>query len=75
MSAGIGRGTIKDNQRSDSMGIGINVGTKQDYSYLFQGLSSGSLGNLNMRIMAAWAAQAHRPIRKGLVLTILLTRS
>ena len=30
------------------MGIGINVGTKQDYSYLFQGLSSGSLGNLNM---------------------------
>lgn len=32
------------------MGISINVNAKQDYSYLFQGLSSGSgssLGNLN----------------------------
>ena len=31
------------------MGIGINVNMKQDYTYLFQGLSSGSggLGNLN----------------------------
>lgn len=31
------------------MGIPINVGTKQDYSYLFQSLSSssGGLGNLN----------------------------
>lgn len=30
------------------MGIGINVGMNQDYSYLFSGLSgSGSLGNLN----------------------------
>lgn len=33
------------------MGININVGMKQDYSYLFQGLSSGSgsggMGNLN----------------------------
>ena len=38
-------------QRSDIMGISINVGMKQDYSYLFQSLSSGSsssgLGNLN----------------------------
>ena len=31
------------------MGIGIDVGGgNQDYSYLFQGLSGGSLGNLNM---------------------------
>ena len=32
------------------MGISINVGMKQDYSYLFQGLSTGSgsgMGNLN----------------------------
>ena len=30
------------------MGIGINVGKNQDYSYLFQSLSSsGSMGNLN----------------------------
>ena len=31
------------------MGISINVGTKQNYSYLFQGLSSssGGMGNLN----------------------------
>ena len=32
------------------MGIGINVNTKQDYSYLFQGLSKSSgssMGNLN----------------------------
>jgi hypothetical protein len=42
-----------ENQRSDSMGISINVGAKQDYSYLFQSLSSSSssssssLGNLN----------------------------
>ena len=31
------------------MGININTGMKDDYSYLFQGLSgNGSLGNLNM---------------------------
>jgi len=38
------------NQRSDFMGISINVGMKQDYSYLFQSLSTSSgsgLGNLN----------------------------
>ena len=31
------------------MGIGINVGGNQDYSYLFQNLSSssGGMGNLN----------------------------
>lgn len=29
------------------MGIGIDVGMKQDYSYLFDGLSGGSSGNLN----------------------------
>lgn len=35
-------------QRSDNMGISIDVGnTGSDYSYLFQGLSGGSLGNLN----------------------------
>ncbi len=30
------------------MGIGIDVSSNQDYSYLFQGLSGGNLGNLNM---------------------------
>ena len=29
------------------MGIGIDVGTNKDYSYLFQSLSSGGMGNLN----------------------------
>lgn len=37
------------NQRSDDMGIGINVNSKQDYSYLFRNLpgSGGSMANLN----------------------------
>ena len=29
------------------MGVSINVDSRQDYSYLFQGLSSGGMGNLN----------------------------
>ena len=29
------------------MGVRINVDSRQDYSYLFQGLSGGSMGNLN----------------------------
>lgn len=34
-------------QRSDDMGISINVGMNQDYSYLFQGLSGSGNSNLN----------------------------
>ena len=29
------------------MGVRINVDSRQDYSYLFQNLSSGGMGNLN----------------------------
>ena len=29
------------------MGVKINVDSSQDYSYLFQSLSSGGMGNLN----------------------------
>lgn len=30
-----------------TMGVRINVDSRQDYSYLFQGLSGGNMGNLN----------------------------
>ena len=38
------------------MGIKINVGMKQDYSYLFQGLSSGSGGMGNLNFLSDYAS-------------------
>jgi len=38
------------------MGIGINVGKNQDYSYLFQSLSSGSGGMGNLNFLSDYAS-------------------
>lgn len=38
------------------MGININVGTNQDYSYLFQNLSSGSGGMGNLNFLSDYAS-------------------
>lgn len=38
------------------MGIGIDVGTKQDSSYLFQSLSSGSGGAANLNFLSDYAS-------------------
>ena len=38
------------------MGIGIDVGTKQDSSYLFQSLSSGSGGATNLNFLSDYAS-------------------
>lgn len=39
-----------------AMGIGIDVGTKQDSSYLFQSLSSGSGGAANLNFLSDYAS-------------------
>ena len=38
------------------MRIGINVGKNQDYSYLFQSLSSGSGGMGNLNFLSDYAS-------------------
>lgn len=38
------------------MGIGIDVGTKQDNSYLFQSLSSGNGGSANLNFLSDYAS-------------------